>query len=53
MPYALGLKPLLKDSFAGDGFLLFEELPSERGRKSLVSRNVEGLWDAGLKLFGV
>lgn len=53
MPYALGLKPLLKDSFAGDGFLLFEELPGERGRKSLVSRNVEGLWDAGLKLFGV
>lgn len=52
-PYLVGAKPLLKDSFTGSGYLLYEELPRDLSRKSFIGRNVEGLWDAGLKLFGV
>ena len=51
--YFLGREPLLKDRVEGDtGVLIVEEAPLT-SRKGEVKRGIEGLLDAGMKLFGM
>lgn len=53
LPYLFGLEPLLKDRVAaGEGVLIAEEAP-RAGRRGGGGRGLEGLIDAGLKLFGI
>ena len=52
-PYFLGREPLLKDRVEGDhGVLIVEEAPLT-SRKGEIKRGIEGLLDAGMKLFGM
>lgn len=52
-PYLFGRESLLKDQVAeGGGVLIVEEAPSA-GRKRGVRQGLEGLMDAGLKVFGI
>lgn len=52
-PYFLGREPLLKDRVEGDyGVLIVEEAPLT-SRKGEMTRGIEGLLDAGMKLFGM
>lgn len=52
-PYLFGRESLLKDQVAeGGGVLIVEEAPSA-GRKRGVRAGLEGLIDAGLKVFGI
>lgn len=52
-PYFLGREPLLKDRVEGDyGVLIVEEAPLT-SRKGEMKRGIEGLLDAGMKLFGM
>ena len=52
-PYFLGREPLLKDRVEGDhGVLIVEEAPLA-SRKGEIKRGIEGLLDAGMKLFGM
>ena len=52
-PYLFGRESLLKDQVAeGGGVLIVEEAPSA-GRKHGVRHGLEGLVDAGLKVFGI
>lgn len=52
-PYLFGRESLLKDQVAeGGGVLIVEEAPSV-GRKRGVRHGLEGLMDAGLKVFGI
>lgn len=52
-PYFLGREPLLRDRVAaGGGVLVVEEAPLASRRPSEVPHGIEGLIDAGLKVFG-
>ena len=52
-PYLFGRESLLKDQVAeGGGVLIVEEAPGA-GRKRGVRHGLEGLMDAGLKVFGI
>lgn len=52
-PYLFGRESLLKDQVAeGGGVLIVEEAPSA-GRKRGIRHGLEGLLDAGLKVFGI
>jgi hypothetical protein len=51
-PYLLGREPLLRDRVAaGDGVLIVEEAPMA-GRAGKARRGIEGMVDAGMKVFG-
>ncbi|GGE03200.1 hypothetical protein GCM10011529_07050 [Polymorphobacter glacialis] len=53
LPYLFGQEPLLKDRVAaGEGLLIAEEAPMA-GRRGGVSRGLEGVVDAALKVFGI
>lgn len=53
-PYFTGHEPLVKDRVEGGaGILLVEEVPLRDGRPAGVRRGIEGLIDAGMKLFGM
>ncbi|HEX8579517.1 MAG TPA: hypothetical protein VF655_07965, partial [Allosphingosinicella sp.] len=52
-PYLMGRQELFNDSFEGDGFYLYEELPLERRKGGLWGRGLQGLGDAVLKVFGL
>lgn len=52
-PYFLGREPLLKDRvLAGEGVIIVEESPST-ARRGEVRRGLEGMMDAGMKVFGM
>jgi hypothetical protein len=52
-PYFLGREPLLRDRVAaGDGVLIVEEAPMAGRRPGEVPHGIEGLIDAGMKVFG-
>ena len=52
-PYFLGREPLLRDRVAaGDGVLIVEEAPMAGRRPGEVRHGIEGLIDAGMKVFG-
>ncbi|KQT31398.1 hypothetical protein ASG29_15785 [Sphingomonas sp. Leaf412] len=52
-PYLLGRESLLKDRVeAGGGVLIVEEAPFA-GRRAGPARGIEGMIDAGLKMFGM
>lgn len=52
-PYLFGRESLLKDQVAeGGGVLIVEEAPGA-GRKRGIRHGLEGLLDAGLKVFGI
>lgn len=53
-PYFLGREPLLKDRVeAGEGVLIVEEAPMAGRRPGEVRRGIEGMIDAGMKVFGM
>ncbi len=53
-PYFLGREPLLKDHVAaGDGVLIVEEAPMASRRPGEVRHGIEGMIDAGMKVFGM
>lgn len=53
-PYFLGREQLLKDKVeAGKGMLIVEEAPMVGRRGSEVRQGIEGMIDAGMKLFGM
>lgn len=53
-PYFLGREQLLKDRVeAGSGILIVEEAPLVGRRPAEVRHGIEGLVDAGLKVFGL
>jgi hypothetical protein len=52
-PYFLGREPLLRDRVAaGNGVLIVEEAPMAGRRPDEVPQGIEGLIDAGMKVFG-
>lgn len=52
-PYFLGREPLLRDRVAaGNGVLIVEEAPMAGRRPGEVPQGIEGLIDAGMKVFG-
>ncbi len=52
-PYFLGREPLLRDRVAaGHGVLIVEEAPMAGRRPGEVRHGIEGLIDAGMKVFG-
>ena len=52
-PYFLGREPLLRDRVAaGNGVLIIEEAPMAGRRPGEVPQGIEGLIDAGMKVFG-
>ncbi|WP_230281102.1 AIM24 family protein [Croceicoccus sp. Ery15] len=52
-PYLFGLEPLLKDKVeAGSGILVIEEAPLSM-RAGKAGKGLEGMIDAGLKVFGL
>lgn len=52
-PYSFGREPLLKDRVAaGEGVLIVGEAPLS-ARNGQVRRGVEGMIDAGMKVFGM
>lgn len=52
--YLRGEQDLFNDTLSGgQGFYIYEEMPAPDHRKSLAGRGIEGLVDAGLKVFGV
>jgi hypothetical protein len=53
-PYFLGREPLLRDRVAaGNGVLIVEEAPMAGRRPGEMPRGIEGLVDAGMKVFGI
>lgn len=53
-PYFLGREPLLKDLVAaGGGVVILEESPAAGQRPGHVRRGIEGMIDAGMKVFGM
>jgi len=52
LPYLRGQAPLLYDRFGGDGVYLYDETPGGGSRPGRVSRGLEGVTDALLKLVG-
>ncbi|MES3026910.1 MAG: hypothetical protein V4820_03515 [Pseudomonadota bacterium] len=53
-PYFLGRESLLKDRVeAGEGVLIVEEAPMAGRRHGQVRRGIEGMIDAGMKVFGM
>jgi uncharacterized protein (AIM24 family) len=53
-PYLFGYEQLLKDRVeAGDGILIVEEAPMAGRRPGEVKRGIEGMIDAGMKVFGM
>ena len=52
LPYLRGQAPLLYDRFGGAGVYLYDETPGGGNRPGKVSRGLEGLTDALLKLVG-
>jgi len=53
-PYFLGREQLLKDRVeAGEGVLIVEEAPMAGRRSGEVRRGIEGMIDAGMKVFGM
>jgi uncharacterized protein (AIM24 family) len=53
-PYLLGRESLLKDRVAaGDGVLVVEEAPFAGRRAKGPARGIEGMIDAGMKMFGM
>jgi hypothetical protein len=54
MAYLRGEQALFNDTLRGGrGYYIYEEMPAPEHRKSLAGRGIEGLVDAGLKVFGV
>jgi len=51
LPYLRGQAPLLSDRFGGAGVYLYDETPGG-GRQGRISRGLEGITDALLKLVG-
>ena len=53
-PYFFGREQLLKDHVAkGDGVLIAEEAPMAGRRSGEVPQGIEGMIDAGMKVFGI
>ena len=53
-PYFIGREPLLKDRVAaGEGVLIIEEAPMAGRHGGQVRRGIEGMIDAGMKVFGL
>lgn len=53
-PYFLGRAPLVKDRVEGGaGVLVIEEVPMRNGRPATIRHGIEGMIDAGMKLFGM
>lgn len=53
-PYFLGREPLLRDRVAaGNGVLIIEEAPMAGRRSGEIRNGIEGLIDAGMKVFGL
>lgn len=53
-PYLFGYEQLLKDRVeAGEGILIVEEAPMAGRRPGDVKRGIEGMIDAGMKVFGM
>lgn len=52
LPYLRGQAPLLHDRFGGAGVYLYDETPGAGDRPGRVSRGLEGISDALLKLLG-
>ena len=53
-PYFLGREQLLKDHVAkGEGVLIVEEAPMASGRGGKPRQGIEGMIDAGMKVFGI
>lgn len=54
MAYLRGEQALFNDTLCGGkGYYIYEEMPAPEHRKSLAGRGVEGMVDAGLKVFGI
>lgn len=52
--YLMGKQALFNDSFAGDrGYFLYEEMPRCGQKTGFYGRGVDGIFDAGLKIFGI
>jgi hypothetical protein len=54
MAYLRGEQALFNDTLSGGkGYYIYEEMPAPEHRKSLAGRGIEGMVDAGLKVFGI
>lgn len=54
VPYLRGQEELFNDLFAGGpGRFIYEEMPAVRGKTGIISRGLEGIVDAVLKVFGI
>jgi len=52
--YWMGKEDLFNDLFTGgSGFYVYEEMPDYKRKSGIAGRGLEGLIDAGLKVFGI
>lgn len=52
--YWMGKEDLFNDMFTGEsGFYVYEEMPDYKRKSGIAGRGLEGILDAGLKLFGI
>lgn len=52
--YWTGKEDLFNDIFTGEsGFYVYEEMPDYKHKSGITGRGLEGILDAGLKLFGI